>query len=137
MYKPRYTRDRAQNERLVGFECQQCGYVSFPERRRICKSCVATPSEWEEVELTGRGIIQSYVVQERLSDAFDNPLPLAVIDLAQAGEGKPARVFGLLTETDPADIAIGKAVESRFRRIFEVDGLPVHSYKFRLVEGAE
>jgi uncharacterized OB-fold protein len=133
MYKPRYTRDREQNERLVGYECQDCGYVSFPERRRICKACVATPGDWERIDLSDRGAIQSYVVQERLSEAFENPLPLAIVDLEQEGSGRPARVYGLLTETDPEDVAIGKQVESEFRRVFEVDGLPVHSYKFKLV----
>lgn len=132
MYKPRYWRPRERNERLTGYECDECGYVSFPEKRKICKQCTATPSEWTEVRLQEKGIVQSYVVQQRLSDAFEKPLPLGVIDMPQVGDGEPARVFGLFTETDPDDIEIGKEVVADFREVFEVDGLPVHSYKFKL-----
>jgi hydroxymethylglutaryl-CoA synthase len=132
MHKPRYWRPRERNERLIADECQQCGYVSFPEKQEICKRCRATPSEWDTVRLQARGVVQSYVVQQRLSDAFEDPLPLAVIDVPQVEEGEAARVFGLFTETDPDDIEIGLEVEADFREVFEVDGLPVHSYKFKL-----
>lgn len=132
MHKPRYWRPRERNEQLFGYECQECGHVSFPEKRRICKRCRTTPSDWERVELQERGIVQSYVVQQRLSEAFESPLPLAVIDMPQVGDGEPARVFGLFTETDPDDIEIGLEVEADFREVFEVDGLPVHSYKFKV-----
>lgn len=132
MYKPRYWRPRECNERLIGYECQQCGYVSFPEKREICKQCTTTPSEWNEIQLQEEGVVQSYVVQQRLSDAFEKPLPLGVIDMPQIGNGDPARVFGLFTETEPDDLEIGKEVVADFREIFEVDSLPVHSYKFKL-----
>lgn len=135
MHKPRYWRPRESNEQLIAYECQECGYVSFPEEREICKRCTATPSDWEQVRLEERGIVQSYVVQQRLSDAFESPLPLGVIDMPQVGDGEPARIFGLFTETDPEDIEIGLEVEADFRRVFDVDGLPVHSYKFKLARG--
>lgn len=137
MHKPRYWRPRERNEQLIGQECKQCGYVSFPETQKICKRCTATPSEWEEVRLQERGVVQSYVVQQRLSEAFEKPLPLAVIDMPQVGDGEPARVFGLFTETHPDDIEIGLEVEADFREVFEVDGLPVHSYKFKLPRGEQ
>lgn len=137
MHKPRYWRPRERNERLIAYECQHCGYVSFPERRQICKRCGATPSEWTETKLQERGTVQSYVVQERLSDAFEKPLPLGVIDMPQVGDGEPARVFGLFTETDPDDIEVGSEVVADFREVFDVDGLPVHSYKFKLPRTGE
>jgi len=134
MHEPPHWRDRAQNERLVARECGECGYVSFPERREICKRCGARP-EWAEVQLAERGTVQSYVVQNRLPDAFETPLPLAVVDVPQVGGGEPARVYGLFTETDPDDVSVGMEVEADLREIFDVSGLPVHSFKFKRPRG--
>ena len=89
--------------------------------------------------------MQSYVIQNRLPDAFETPLPLAVLDVPQAGAndgegtasgagdenaGEPARVYGLFTETDPEAMEIGMEAEAVFRETFDIEGLPVHSFKF-------
>ena len=134
MHEPPHWRDRAQNELLVARECGDCGYVSFPEFRETCKRCGARP-EWSEVELAERGTVQSYVVQNRLPDAFETPLPLAVVDVPQVGDGEPARVYGLFTETDPDEVSVGMEVEADLREIFDVSGLPVHSFKFKRPRG--
>ena len=130
MHEPPFWRDRDANERLVARECGSCGYVSFPERREVCKRCGDRP-EWRDVRLEERGIVQSYVVQERLPDTFETPLPLAVIDVPQEGDGEPARVYGLFTETDPDDVEIGMEAAADLRELFDVDGLPVHAFKFK------
>lgn len=135
MHDPPRWRDRDQHERLLAFECQSCGYVSYPERKETCKRCRETPA-WEETRLEPNGTVMSYVVQQRLPEEFETPLPVAVIDMPQAdSDGEPARVYGLFTETDPDDLEVGIEVEADFRRIFELDGLPVHSYKFKLPRG--
>lgn len=134
MHEPPFWRNRAANERLVARECSDCGYVSFPERRTVCKRCGSTP-EWAEVKLEERGTVQSYVVQNRLPEEFETPMPLGVIDMPQRGTGEPARVYGLFTETDPEDMSIGMTVEADFRRIFDIDGLPIHSFKFKRPRG--
>ena len=134
MYEPPYWRDRPQHEQLVAWECESCGYVSFPEKRGICKAC-GTHDSWTETQLQERGVVQSYVVQSRLPEGFETPLPIAIMDVPQKGEGEPARVYGLFTETDPDDVAIGMEAEADFRTIFDVDGLPMHSFKFKLPRG--
>lgn len=134
MHEPPLWRDRNQNERFEARECGSCGYVSFPERREVCKRCGDHP-DWETVELDRRGVVQSYVVQNRLPDEFETPLPLAVVDVPQIGDGESARVYGLFTETDPDDMEVGMDVEADFRRVFDVNGLPVHSFKFKLPRG--
>lgn len=139
MHEPPYWRDRARNERLEARECRSCGFVSFPEKRRICKRCGETPAEWNDVQLQKRGTVQSYVVQNRLPDEFETPLPLAIVDVPQeeagGSEGEPARVYGLFTETDPDDVEIGMEAEADFRQLFDVNGLPVHSFKFKRPRG--
>ena len=135
MYEPPFWRDRDANERLSARECGECGYVSFPERRRACKRCGAHP-EWTPVTLQERGVVQSYVVQNRLPAEFETPLPLGIVDVPQVDEaGEPARVYGLFTETAPEEMAVGMEVEADFRRLFDVEGLPVHSFKFKRPRG--
>jgi len=134
MYEPAYWRDRSQNQRLVGRECQSCGFVAFPERREVCKRCGDHP-EWESVQLRKEGVVKTYVVQNTLPDEFETPLPLAIVDVPQEGDGEPARVYGLFTETGLDEIVIGMVAEADFREVYRVDGLPVHSFKFKQPRG--
>jgi uncharacterized OB-fold protein len=127
----RYTRDRRQHERLVAWECQDCGWVSYPEEKRVCKRCGEAPATFAEVELAESGTVRTYVVQQRLPDEFETPQPVAIVDVPQVdGVGEPARVYGLLTETSEPELAVGKEVEARFRELFTVGERPVHSFKF-------
>ncbi|PSP76737.1 hypothetical protein BRC86_00220 [Halobacteriales archaeon QS_3_64_16] len=148
MYEPPFWRDREANERLAATECDACGYVSFPERREVCKRC-GERGEFRDTRLEERGIVQSYVIQNRLPDAFETPLPVAVMDVPQVGAndggsdgddagsdaGEPARVYGLFTETDPEAMAIGMEAAAVFRELFDVEGLPVGSFKFTVPRG--
>jgi uncharacterized OB-fold protein len=128
---PRYDRSKHQDQHLVGFECQACGWVSFPEERRTCKSCGTAPAEFEEVDLAERGEIQTFVVQEYLPDDIETPQPVAIVDIPQAdGEGEPARAFGLLTETELEEIEVGTEVVARFREMFSDGERPINSFKF-------
>jgi uncharacterized OB-fold protein len=131
----RYTRLRRNSERFIGFECQECGWVSFPEERETCKRCGAVEADFESVQLSRRGRIRSFVVQQYSPEGLSSPQPIAVVDVTQESNGDPARTYGLLTDTDPDDIEIGAAVEARFRMMFEVGDRPIHAFKFVLVEG--
>jgi uncharacterized OB-fold protein len=79
--------------------------------------------------------VQTYIVQQRLPGDFEAPLQLAIMAMPQQSGGEPARVYELFTETDPDDLEIGMEAEAVFRRIFDVDGLLVHSFKFTLPRG--
>lgn len=126
----RYWRERDADQRLVAHECQDCGWVSYPERKRVCKACSSAPAEFEQVQLREEGEIRTFVVQERLPDEFETPQPVAIVDLPQEGEGDPARVYGLLTETAREELSVGATVEARFRELFTTGERPVHSFKF-------
>lgn len=124
-----YHRTRAQDQRLEGYECPECGWVSFPEQKRTCKRCGAADVSFKPVQLAREGTIQSFVVQSRLPEDFESPQHLAIVDLPQAeGDGEPARVFGLLVETD--QLSVGDRVVPRFREMFTSNNMPIHSYKF-------
>jgi uncharacterized OB-fold protein len=134
MHEPPFVRDRAANERLQARECGDCGFVTIPDRQDVCKRCGAYP-DWETVQLEERGEVQSYVVQQRLPDEFETPLPLAIVDIPQQGGGEPARVYGLFTETDPDNVEIGMEAEADLRTMFDINGLPVNSFKFKRPRG--
>lgn len=132
MKSPRYERDRRQNQRLIAYECQACGWVSFPETRQACKRCATAPADFEEVALAERGVVRTYVVQKYLPDAFEDPQPLAIVDIPQAdGAGESARVYGILTETDPDELAIGAEVDATFRELFTDADRPINAFKFK------
>ncbi|WP_255193224.1 Zn-ribbon domain-containing OB-fold protein [Natronobeatus ordinarius] len=135
MFRPRHWRERTRTERLLARECNACGYVSFPERPEGCVRCGALEPGWEPTELCERGIVRSYVVQHRLPAAFETPLPVAIVDMPQQGDGEPARVYGLFTETDPAEIEIGMEADADFRRLFEIEGLPMYAFVFKQPRG--
>lgn len=136
MSGPRYQRTRRQDQRLVGFECQSCGWVSFPDEKRTCKRCGDAPAEFEEVELAERGTVESFVVQEYLPDDIETPQPVAMVDLPQAdGGGDPARIYGLLTETGLEEIDVGTEVVARFRELFSEGERPINSFKFSVPRG--
>ena len=134
MHEPPFVRDRGANERLLARECQSCGFVAFPEFRAVCKRC-GERDRWDDVRLQERGVVQSYVVQQRLPDDFETPLPLGIVDVPQEGDGEPARVYGLFTETSPDEMDVGMEAVADFRTVFELSGLPVHSFKFKRSRG--
>ncbi|PSQ00162.1 hypothetical protein BRC94_06025, partial [Halobacteriales archaeon QS_5_70_17] len=80
--------------------------------------------------------VESFVVQEYLPDDIETPQPVAMVDLPQAdGEGDPARVYGLLTETDLEKIDVGTEVVARFRELFSEGERPINSFKFSVPRG--
>jgi uncharacterized OB-fold protein len=136
MSGPRYHRTKEQDQRLVGFECTECGWVSFPEKRRTCKRCGSAPATFERVELAERGEIQTFVVQQYLPEDIETPQPVAIVDIPQADrDGEPARAYGLLTETDLDELEVGTEVEARFRELFDEGKRPINSVKFSVPRG--
>lgn len=131
MSGPRYERTKDQDQHLVGFECQDCGWVSFPDEKLTCKRCGDAPAEFEEVDLAERGEIQTFVVQEYLPDDIEVPQPVAIVDIPQKdGSGEAARAYGLLTETNLEEIEVGTEVVARFRQLFDDGARPINSFKF-------
>lgn len=136
MSGPRYHRTRRQDQRLVAFECQSCGWISFPEEKRTCKRCADAPATFEEVELADTGEIQTFVVQQYLPDDIETPQPVAIIDVPQAdGDGESARVYGILTETELEEMDVGQEVNTRFREIFDEGERPINAIKFSVPRG--
>lgn len=131
---PMYQRAVPQRYRLVGQKCVQCGKINFPPKA-VCKYCL-TGSQFEDVELSGRGTIYSYTViagggappefaeHARCKGSY----PVAVVELEEG-----PRVIAQLVNSPDEGMAIGKPVEAVFRRIYEEEGVIRYGFKFRLV----
>lgn len=126
MTSPENWRIREANSQLVGYRCPECDWVAFPERKRVCKRCRSAPVEMESFVMQPYGKIISYVVQHRLPEGFETPLPLAIIELEEG-----ARMAGHLTECDIEKLHVGFEVEAEYRVMYEENGLPTYSYKFK------
>jgi uncharacterized OB-fold protein len=125
MHKPPQWRIARENARLIGYRCNECTFVEFPEPRRVCKRC-RRPTEFVEVTMKPYGKVVSFVVQHRLPEGLETPLSLAVVDLEDG-----ARIYGHMTECKPEEMRVGMSVEAEYRIFYDDDGLRIHSYKFR------
>ena len=126
MTAPETWRIARENARLVGYRCTSCGWIAFPERKKVCKRCRKAPADFEEVSLKPYGRVLAYVVQHRLPKGFETPLPVAVVELEDG-----LRVYGHLAECAPEDVKVGMEVEADLRVMYEENGVRVYSYKFR------
>ncbi len=95
----------AKNGQLLIQRCASCGTLRHPPGP-MCPTCHSL--EWDTIEASGRGTVYSYVVNHYPQvPAFDYPLIVAVIELEEG-----TRLVSNLIDVEPADVAIGMAVEA-------------------------
>lgn len=94
-------------QRLLIRRCARCGHLHHPPGP-MCPACQA--SEWDSVEVSGRGVIHSFVVvhQPQLP-GFDYPLPVALVELEEG-----VRLVGNLSGIPLARVSIGMPVQVQF-----------------------
>ncbi|WP_054248333.1 bifunctional MaoC family dehydratase N-terminal/OB-fold nucleic acid binding domain-containing protein [Rhodococcus opacus] len=94
----------AREHRLVIQRCTNCGVLRHPTGP-MCGECRST--EWDTVDASGRGTVYTFVVNHHPKiDAFDYPLIVAVIELAEG-----TRLIANLTGVEPEHVHIGMPVE--------------------------
>jgi uncharacterized OB-fold protein len=87
--------------------CASCGTLRHPPRPScpVCRSF-----EWDTLQASGRGTVYSYVVVHHPQvPAFDYPLPIAVVELAEG-----TRLVADIVGVDPAEVRIGMDVVAQF-----------------------
>lgn len=88
--------------------CDGCGILRHPPSP-ACGKCQSF--EWTPEAVSGRGIIHSFVVNHHPQvPAFEYPLVVALVDLEEG-----IRFVAEMPGVEPTDVAIGTAVEARFR----------------------
>lgn len=121
---PEFWRMAEEISQLIGAKCKKCGKINFP-RRKICSFCGAQES-FDEVKISRRGTIHTYIVAHAMPSGIETPVPLAVVDTDDG-----ARLVGFVTECEPNEIKWDMPVEIVLRRIGEQDGRINYGFKFR------
>lgn len=114
----------ARDERLCMQRCKSCLHVRFPISH-VCPRCLSYEFEWHD--LSGRGVIYSYIVYHQVyNQAFkkDVPYNVALIQLAE-GPRMYSNIVGVANDVPK----VGDAVEVAFERITPDITLP----RFKLV----
>ena len=108
----------AKQGKLLVQRCSSCGVLRHPPRP-ACAQCRSF--EWDTVEAAGTGTIYSYVVVHHPQvPAFDYPLPIAVVELAE-GTRLVADVIGVAADA----VRIGMPVAVEFVAVDDELTLPM------------
>ena len=112
--------ERSKIYSIAGFQCSNCGMVSFPRHTR-CRSCRGT--EFKEVPLTkGRVITSTRITATR--PGFEKELFLAVAEF-EGGVRILAQVQGTAPPPTGATVEMGEGVLSKTK-----DGGDRRGFKF-------
>ena len=108
--------EAARRGELAIQRCDGCGAHVFPPRAH-CPDCGEAGLEW--VAASGRGTVYSHTVAHRAPHpVFADQLPL-VVAIVELEEGP--RMVTNVVDCDPAELAVGMAVEARFEPIDDTD----------------
>lgn len=100
-------------------QCAACGHVRYPIST-ICPRCLSKDATW--AVMSGRGIVQSYIVFERAyHDAWAGQVPY-VVALIELAEG-PVLVSNVVG-AEPSAVRVGQPVTVVFERRSATAALP-------------
>jgi uncharacterized OB-fold protein len=86
--------------------CSDCGHIRYP-LSTICPKCLSAAYEWQE--LSGRGVVQSFVIFDRAyHDDWKDDVPYVVALIA----------------LPPSDVQVGQHVKATFGRRSAEAALP-------------
>ncbi len=120
---PALWRERDQNLRLYGAQCNACGACHYPARL-ICLQCGAR-DDFSTVRMVDRpGKVFTYTM-DYLAGTVDVPLTVAVVDFIDGG-----RMVGMVTDVDVAEVSVGMPVSLSFRKVGTSGGIHNYYWKF-------
>ena len=115
---------------LLGSRCRSCHSVLFP-RADSCTYCSA--EDPDPVELSANGTLWSWTAVTASPPGYEGEVPFG-IGIVELPEG--VRVITRLTESDPASLHAGRAMEFRVVRLHsDAEGNDVVTYAFAPVPG--
>jgi len=112
-------KELAQNVRLHGSRCRECGALQYPVAR-VCVQCGGREC-LDDTKIARRGTVFTFTVDHLIAN-LEHPLPMAVIDAEGGG-----RLY--LQVADAEDIEIGEPVVFTWRRLHE--GGANHNYYWK------
>jgi uncharacterized OB-fold protein len=121
-------RERNTSLRFHGSKCNNCGTVTYPVQR-ICYECRAK-DDYKEVRLSDKkGKVFTFTLDNLAGRSDDPVLPQIIIE----SDMEDARIYSVMTDSEPEKIEIGMPVEMTFRRIYEGAGMYNYFWKCRPV----
>jgi uncharacterized protein len=105
-------------DRLLIRRCAECGYLQHPPTP-MCPKCGSV--EWGVQELSGRGVVYSWIVSRHPTEPEANPRIVAIVELEEG-----ARLVSNLHGIDPKDVTNGMPVEVL---LTEVDGVKLPQFR--------
>jgi uncharacterized OB-fold protein len=99
--------------------CDDCEHVYFPPRP-FCPSCSSRAVS--VFAASGRGVLDSYVINERPHPAFDGPYSIALVKLEE-GPRMMSNIVGC--EQTPAALELDMALEVTFEVVSDDISLPL------------
>jgi len=107
--------------------CDDCSHVYFPPRP-FCPSC--SSRSVTVFTASGRGVLASYVINERPHPAFEGPYAIALVDLEEG-----PRMMSNIVECDqtPQALQLDMALEVTFETLSDEIALPL----FRPASGGD
>jgi len=104
--------------RLLVQRCTGCGTLRHPPSP-MCPSCRAL--DWVPQELSGRGVVFSWIVSRHPTEPDDEPRIVVLVTLEEG-----IRLIANLQGVDPAEVRNDLAVEVTFE---EVDGVVLPQFR--------
>lgn len=130
-YESIYYRFKEGKPYLIGSKCKVCSYVAFP-KKVVCPSCVNKES-MEEIELSGKGKVETFSVLHVSAPGFAVPYIVAYIVLSEG-----PRVFSMINGCEPSEksLEVGTDVEIIIGKIRDDEqGNEIVGYKFKPIIG--
>lgn len=93
--------------KLKGRRCD-CGYTFFPPQDYGCEACGAGPEKLSPVDLSGRGVLESFVTVHK--HRFGTPKPPFCVGTIRLDDGPS--IVALLACADEEGLAIGQTVQA-------------------------
>ncbi|MDD5094594.1 MAG: 3-oxoacyl-[acyl-carrier-protein] synthase III C-terminal domain-containing protein [Dehalococcoidia bacterium] len=109
---------------LYGSQCKKCGKRQFPVQR-VCAYCQAK-DDYDPCRFSDKkGTLVTYTMDNMGMKATDVPPVIASVINFEGG----GRHWGQMTDCDVTKIQIGMPLVMTFRKMYQVDGVPVYSWK--------
>jgi len=121
MFVPLLWRSKSVVLSLHGCKCHSCGEIQFPVQR-VCAYC-GSKDNFEEILFSDKkGSIFTYTI-DNMAPSVNPPIVRCVVDFEGGG-----RTVCVMTDCEPAKVAIDMPVEMIFRKLLDVENAGLHSY---------
>lgn len=114
---------------LIGTECTDCHYVSFPPTS-FCRGCLS--ENVTEVDLSREGELRTYTIVRTGQEGFEPPYACGYVTLPEG-----VRLYSLLEGWESGGLEVGMPVKLTLDKITEASETnePLFGHRFRIETG--